>query len=196
MIKIVWSINDINKYQTGNLLDGAVKIETPQSVGELMKKAVPIAVILCVILFIAMLCKTIICKTVVISPIFILVGFAFGFLLLIIHEWLHGIVYPKEADVTIGRIKGKATFVAALPSIPTLRPMKNWSTILYKALTTIAIILGIAKRRSKFDIFSVPSGFVFCSFIINKTSSFYNIYNIKDCRNDRKWSKRTLSSIV
>ena len=40
MIKIVWSINDINKYQTGYLLDGAVKIETPQSVGELMKKAV------------------------------------------------------------------------------------------------------------------------------------------------------------
>ena len=120
MIKIVWSINDINKYQTGNLLDGAVKIETPQSVGELMKKAVPIAVILCVILFIAMLCKTIICKTVVISPIFILVGFAFGFLLLIIHEWLHGIVYPKEADVTIGRIKGKATFVA-LASYPLRR---------------------------------------------------------------------------
>ena len=112
MIKIVWSINDINKYQTGNLLDGAVKIETPQSVGELMKKAVPIAVILCVILFIAMLCKTIICKTVVISPIFILVGFAFGFLLLIIHEWLHGIVYPKEADVTIGRINiGEITTV-------------------------------------------------------------------------------------
>lgn len=118
MIKIVWSINDINKYQTGNLLDGAVKIETPQSVGELMKKAVPIAVILCVILFIAMLCKTIICKTVVISPIFILVGFAFGFLLLIIHEWLHGIVYPKEADVTIGRIKGKATFVALIFIFP------------------------------------------------------------------------------
>ena len=107
MIKIVWSINDINKYQTGSLPDDAVKIETPQSVGDLMKKAVPIAAILCVFLFIAMLCKTIICKTVVISPIFILVGFTFGFLLLIIHEWLHGIVYPKEADVTIGRNKRK-----------------------------------------------------------------------------------------
>jgi len=34
----------------------------------------------------------------------VMVGFAFGFLLLIIHEWLHGIVYPKEADVTIGRM--------------------------------------------------------------------------------------------
>ena len=29
MIKIVWSINDINKYQTGSLPDDAVKIETP-----------------------------------------------------------------------------------------------------------------------------------------------------------------------
>ena len=54
MIKIVWSINDINKYQTGSLPDDAVKIETPQSVGELMKKAVPIAAILCV--FFLLLC--------------------------------------------------------------------------------------------------------------------------------------------
>ena len=37
MIKIVWSINDINKYQTGNLPDDAVKIETPQSVGDAIK---------------------------------------------------------------------------------------------------------------------------------------------------------------
>ena len=103
MIKIVWSIKDINKYQTGNLPDNAIKIETPKSVDELMKKALPIAVILCVLLFAAMLGKTIVCKVVVISPIFILVGFALGFLLLIIHEWLHGIVYPKDADVTIGR---------------------------------------------------------------------------------------------
>lgn len=50
MIKIVWSIKDINKYQTGNLPDNAIKIETPKSVDELMKKALPIAVILCVLL--------------------------------------------------------------------------------------------------------------------------------------------------
>ena len=55
MIKIVWSIKDINKYQTGNLPDNAIKIETPKSVDELMKKALPIAVILCVLLFAAML---------------------------------------------------------------------------------------------------------------------------------------------
>ena len=50
---------------------GSMKFESE------MKKAVPIAAILCVFLFIDMLCKKIICKTVVISPIFILVGFAF-----------------------------------------------------------------------------------------------------------------------
>ena len=120
MIKIVWSINDINKYQTGKLPDNAVKIETPKSVDELMKKASPIAAILCVLLFAAMFGKTIVCKVTVISPIFILVGFALGFLLLMIHEWLHGIVYPKDADVTIGRIKGKTTFVA-LASYPLKR---------------------------------------------------------------------------
>ena len=63
MIKIVWSIKDINKYQTGNLPDNAIKIETPKSVDELMKKALPIAVILCVLLFAAMLGKTIVTVT-------------------------------------------------------------------------------------------------------------------------------------
>ena len=70
MIKIVWSIKDINKYQTGNLPDNAIKIETPKSVDELMKKALPIAVILCVLLFAAMLGKTIVCKVVDLSNIY------------------------------------------------------------------------------------------------------------------------------
>lgn len=118
MIKIVWSINDINKYQTGSLPDDAVKIETPQSVGDLMKKAVPIAAILCVFLFIAMLCKTIICKTVVISPIFIPVGFTFGFLLLIIHEWLHGIVYPKARQATNRKLMRDLRIYMAVGGMP------------------------------------------------------------------------------
>ena len=140
MIKIVWSIKDINKYQTGNLPDNAIKIETPKSVDELMKKALPIAVILCVLLFAAMLGKTIVCKVVVISPIFILVGFALGFLLLIIHEWLHGIVYPKDADVTIGRIKGKTTFVA-LASYPLKRDRFILMCLLPFVLGVIPFIL-------------------------------------------------------
>ena len=173
MIKIVWSINDINKYQTGNLLDGAVKIETPQSVGELMKKAVPIAVILCVILFIAMLCKTIICKTVVIAPIFILVGFAFGFLLLIIHEWLHGIVYPREADVTIGRIKGKTTFVA-LASYPLKRRRFIVMCLLPFVLGIIPLLIFIVSPAEYREL----NGLMFGMSCIGMVSPFPDVYNV------------------
>jgi len=88
-----------------------VKIETPQSTDEMMKKAAPIAVILCVLMFATMLCKKIVYKTVVVSPIFIFIGFCIGFVTLVVHEWLHGIVYPKDASVTIGKMKGKITFM-------------------------------------------------------------------------------------
>ena len=67
MIKLKMSIEDISKYQTGILPKNAVKIETPQSIEEMMKKAAPIAAVLCVLMFVTMLCKTVMNKTVVIS---------------------------------------------------------------------------------------------------------------------------------
>ena len=41
-------------------------------------------------------------------------------------------------------VSGKATLVAALPRVPTARPMKNWSTILYTEPTSMAMMLGTA----------------------------------------------------
>ena len=46
MIKLKMSIEDISEYQTGILPKSAVKIETPQSIEEMMKKAAPIAAVL------------------------------------------------------------------------------------------------------------------------------------------------------
>ncbi|MFQ9877931.1 MAG: hypothetical protein ACLRW4_05525 [Ruminococcus sp.] len=57
MIKLKMSIEDISEYQTGILPKNAVKIETPQSIEEMMKKAAPIAAVLCVLMFVTMLCK-------------------------------------------------------------------------------------------------------------------------------------------
>ena len=59
MIKLKMSIEDISEYQTGILPKNAVKIETPQSIEEMMKKAAPIAAVLCILMFVTMLCKTI-----------------------------------------------------------------------------------------------------------------------------------------
>ena len=78
MIKLKMSIEDISEYQTGILPKNAVKIETPQSIEEMMKKAAPIAAVLCVLMFVTMLCKTVMNKTVVISHVFILIGFCLG----------------------------------------------------------------------------------------------------------------------
>ena len=52
MIRLKMSIKDINEYQTGILPKTAVKIETPQSIEEMMKKAAPIAAVLCVLLLV------------------------------------------------------------------------------------------------------------------------------------------------
>lgn len=184
MIKVRLSINDINKYQTGNLPDNAVKIETPENIDEMMKKSAPIAVILYMLLFTTILCKTILSGTVVISPLFILVGFIIGFVLLLGHEWLHGIVYPKEADVTIGRIKGKVTFVA-LASFP----LKRFRFI---AMCLLPFILGVVPLiffifcPAEYKIFN---GIMFGMACMGMVSPFPDVYNVilvlrKTKRND------------
>lgn len=50
-------------------------------------------------------------------------------------------------------VRGNAIFVAALPNSPTVLPIKNWSTILYKEVTSIDIMLGIANFLK-----SLPTG--------------------------------------
>ena len=184
MIKVRLSISDINKYQKGNLPDNAIKIETPESIDEMMKKSAPIAVILCMLLFATMLCKTILSGTVVISPLFILVGFIIGFVLLLGHEWLHGIVYPKEADVTIGRIKGKVTFVA-LASFP-LRRFRFIVMCLLPFILGLVPLIFFIFCPAEYKIFN---GIMFGMACMGMVSPFPDVYNVilvlrKTKRND------------
>ncbi len=115
MIKLRKNICDMCKYQTGNLPTNAEKMDAPSTTEDMMKKATPIAVILCVVMFLAMFLKTITAHTLIFFPPAMVVGFILGILLLIVHEWLHALVYPKEAEVTIGKLKGKVIFVALCP---------------------------------------------------------------------------------
>ena len=55
-------------------------------------------------------------------------------------------------------VRGNAIFVAALPNSPTVLPIKNWSTILYKEVTSIDIMLGIANFLKSLPTGSVPNG--------------------------------------
>ncbi|MGN0329407.1 MAG: DUF3267 domain-containing protein [Lachnospira sp.] len=184
MIKVRLSISDINGYQTGILPDNAVKIETPQSMDEMMKKSAPIAGILCMLLFVTILCKTILCGDIVISPLFIPVGFIIGFLLLMVHEWLHGIVYPKEANVTIGKMKRKMTFVALVSY-----PLKRFRFII---MCLLPFVLGLVPLiififcPAEYRIFN---GIMFGMACVGMVSPFPDVYNVimvlrKATRND------------
>jgi len=120
MIKFVRSIDNVSEYQCGKLPKNAKKLKAPSSIEEMMKKSMPVAVILCGIVILALFTKTYLSQSKVVSRLAILGGLLLGFVLLIVHEWLHAIVYPKDAQVTIGKLKGKLVFVA-LASYPLSR---------------------------------------------------------------------------
>lgn len=173
MIKLKMSIEDINEYQTGILPKNAVKIETPQSIDEMMKKAAPIAVILCVLMFTTMLCKTIVNKTVVVSPIFILLGFCIGFVLLVVHEWLHGIVYPQNASVTIGKMKGKISFVA-LASYPLKRSRFIIMCLLPFIRGIVPLLIFVVNPPGYREL----NGLMFGMACMGMVSPFPDVYNV------------------
>jgi len=122
MPKVRWIgiIDDASAYQQGDLPENAVKIRSPQSIDEMMIKAMPFLIPSFVILVGSMFLKVFLCRFFSVKPLFILIGFLCGFILLPVHELLHAVVYPGGAEVSIGLMPKKATAVA-LCSYPMAR---------------------------------------------------------------------------
>ena len=116
MIRFNGCIEDIRICQTGNLPEHAERIETPRTIDDTMKHAAPVCAVLCLIVSLTVFAKVFFARA-AIAPAAVFIGFAAGLALLIVHELLHAVVYPKEAAVTVGKLKGKLTFVA-LASFP------------------------------------------------------------------------------
>ena len=173
MIRFISPIENISEYQSGPLPKNAIRIETPSTIEELMKKATPIAVILCVILFATMLGKNLYCREMVIAPFMIPVGFFIGFCLLIVHEWLHAIVYPKEAKVTIGRMRGRITFVA-LASYPLTRRRFVLMSLLPFVLGLLPLGLFILGKPE----WRIINGIMFGMAGMGMVSPFPDVYNV------------------
>ncbi|MCI8617420.1 MAG: DUF3267 domain-containing protein [Clostridia bacterium] len=120
MPKIHWigiiEENKIREYQRGSLDSKAIKIKMPKNMNELMIKGLPFLIPAFIIMFVSMNIKTVINQQNIVNRPFILVGAIIGFILLLVHEYLHSIVYPKEANSYIGIAK-PITFVS-LTSYP------------------------------------------------------------------------------
>lgn len=120
MPKIHWlgiiNEKEIDKYQKGELNSKAVKMKMPKTMNEMMTRALPFLIPAFIIMFASMNIKTSINQQNVVNRPFILIGAVIGFALLLVHELLHAIVYPKGVNAYIGIVK-PITFVA-LASYP------------------------------------------------------------------------------
>ena len=172
MITFKKSINNPNEYQCGNIPHNAKKMNSPSSINEMMKKATPIAIILCLIMMISMFIKTYVSNQIVIHPIAILFGFLIGFALLLVHELLHAIVFPKKADVTIGKLKGKLVFVA-LASYPLKKTRFIVMCLLPFLLGIIPLIVFAFSPADK----TILNGLMFGMAGIGMVSPFPDGYN-------------------
>lgn len=173
MIILKNTIDNVEIYQTGDLPSNAEKLETPETMNDLMKRAFPIATILCCSLFVTMFIKTYISHKVVVSPLFIALGFGIGFLLLILHEWLHAIVYPNSATVTIGKLKGKILFVA-LASYPLKRSRFILMNLLPFILGIIPLVTFIISPAD----YTILNGILFGLASIGMVSPYLDVYNV------------------
>ena len=173
MITIKPIITDIKEYQRGELPENAIKLNTPRSIDEMTKKAFPIAIVLCALLFIAMLIKTISNHTRVVSFPAIVVGFLAGFVLLAVHEWLHAVVYPKDAKVTIGKVKGKLLFVA-LASYPMTRVRFIIMSLLPFVLGILPLAIFIISPAEN----KVLNGLMFGMAGMGMVSPYVDVYNV------------------
>ena len=117
MPKIKWigliKEEKMKDYQVGELSKNAKKMNMPTTSKEMMIKALPFIIPALVILFLSVYFKS---GEFFLLRLCIIIGVLLGFLALIIHELLHAIVYPKNANVYIGIAK-PITFVA-LASYP------------------------------------------------------------------------------
>ncbi len=143
MPKIHWigiiEENKIKEYQRGSLDSKAIKIKMPKNMNELMIKGLPFLIPAFIIMFASMNIKTVINQQNIVNRPFILVGAIIGFILLLVHEYLHSIVYPKEANSYIGIAK-PITFVS-LTSYPLSKRRFIFMSLIPYILGIIPLVL-------------------------------------------------------
>ena len=172
MIQFKYNIENISKYQCGNLPDNSIKLKAPAT-EEIQKKAFPIADVLCAVMFIPMFLKSFSNHMSVIEPICILVVVILGFILLFVHEILHAVVYPKSANVTIGNLKNKFFFVA-LASYPLKRSRFIFMSLLPLVLGIVPLLIFIISPLHLLVLNSIMFGTAYLGMI----SPYPDIYNV------------------
>ena len=174
MPKIKWAgiIKNMAEYQRGELAHDARKLVMPSTVGEMMAKALPFIIPPMVIMFVSMFLKTFLSGEAVSFP-FIAVGAAVGFVLMLVHEFLHAVVYPKGATVYIG-IVPKQFAAVALASYPLSRAR-------FIQMSMLPFLLGILPLALFWSMpaeYKELNGMLFGAAIMGMISPYPDCYNV------------------
>ncbi len=165
-------IENIADFQRGNLPENAIRLNTPPA-DKIMQKIAPLFAIPCVLLSAAGFLRTFLCGKESFSPLGILPGVVIGLVLILVHEWLHAIVYPKEAVVTIGKPKGMLILVA-LGSYP----MKRGRFIFAQLLPFVLGIIPITAFAVLPAKYGFLCGVMFGAACIGLCSPMADVYNV------------------
>lgn len=167
--------NEIENYQKGELNSNAIKMTMPETMNKMMIKAFPFLIPAFLIMIFSMYFKGHINQQVVVYKPYMFIGLIIGFLLSIIHELLHAIVYPKGVNTYIGIVK-PITFVA-LASYPLNKGRFIIMCLLPYILGIIPLILFWISPANNIILNSILWGIAFIGMVSPYPDS-YNVYQV------------------
>lgn len=175
MPKIIWKgiIKSEKDFPTADIPENAKKLNSEEDLKKMQIKALPFMIPSVLICFICIFTKTFIANEKVINVGFLFLGVIIGFLLILVHELLHAIAFPKNATVYIGVIPKSFTAVA-LSSSPVNRNRFIFLSILPIILGLIPLVLFCFSRNDLREL----NGILFGISIMGMISVYPDIYNI------------------
>ena len=163
---------ELMQYQTGVLHKNAALI--PEHGRSIMISSLPWILPPILILFLSMFFKRRTYGSSSVSNPYIFVGVLIGLAGILLHEVLHAVVYPRDADVYIG-IYPKELCAVALASYP----MSRGRFIFMSALPVILGLIPLAAFWMSKGNYPLLNGILFgmaCMGCVSPAPDFYNIY--------------------
>lgn len=175
MPKIIWKgiIKSEDDFPASQIPENAKKLNVEEDMKKMQIKALPFMIPSVLLCFICMFIKNFIAEETVINVGFLFIGAAVGFLLMIVHELLHAIAYPKNATVYIGIMPKSFTAVALSAS-----PVKRNRFIFLSILPIILGLIPLAVFCVSGSNLKELNGVMFGMATMGMISVYPDIYNI------------------
>ncbi len=142
MPEIRWKgvIKSEEDFPAADIPEGAVKLDGEEDMKTMQIRALPFMIPSVLICFLCMFMKTYAAGAMVIDRGFLLLGVLAGLLLILVHELLHAVAFPKGATVYIG-IMPKSFAAVALSASPVKRDRFVFLSLLPILLGLVPLIL-------------------------------------------------------